>query len=110
MAAFSRRGKGYQCHILPMCPRIPYWDLLKAYDRRFGIEIGYRIIKKNLPPTCSKRPEIRVLLFFLAMFIANCWRLADLWLWPEYLHRTVKALHHQLTQVSFVDILTREYR
>jgi len=78
VAAFRRRRKGCQCHVLPLCPRGSHRQLLKAYDKRFGIETGYRIIRKSLPPTCSKKPELRLLLFFITMFIANCQRLADL--------------------------------
>lgn len=109
-AAFSWRNKEYQCHLRPVNSRHSHAELRAAFDRRFGIETGYRVIHKGQPPTCSKRPEIRLLLMFLAMFLTNCWRLADLWNWPEYQHRTSALLHYRLTQRSCFDMLRDGYR
>ena len=96
MAAFLIEKKEYRCYAMPLPPRRPYSWLLKAYKRRFGIETGYRVKRQALIRTCTTNPVIRLLLFFMAVFVTNLWGLTDLALWPPYRRRTPKALHKRL--------------
>lgn len=96
MAAFLIEKGEYRCYAMPLDPHRSYSELLKVYKRRFGIETGYRVKRQALIRTCTTNPVIRLLLFFLAVFVTNLWGLVDLALWPPYRRRTPKALHKRL--------------
>ncbi len=52
--------------------------ILKLYRKRWGIETGYRMIRKFLAKTTSKRHNIRLLYFYLAILLYNMWVLMNI--------------------------------
>ena len=48
------------------------------YRKRWGIETGYRMIRKFLARTTSKRHSIRLLYFYLAILLYNMWVLMNI--------------------------------
>ena len=48
------------------------------FKKRWGIETGYRMIRKFLARTTSKRYSIRLLYFYLAVLLYNFWVLLNL--------------------------------
>ncbi len=53
-------------------------DILRMFKKRWGIETGYRMIRKFLAKTTSKRRNIRLLYFYLAVLLYNLWVLMNL--------------------------------
>ena len=53
-------------------------NILKMYRKRWGIETGYRIIRKFLARTTSKRYNVRLLYFYLAIVLYNIWVLVNI--------------------------------
>ncbi|HIH60091.1 MAG TPA: transposase [Ferroplasma sp.] len=47
--------------------------LLKLYRKRWGIETGYRMVRKFLARTTSRRLNVRLLYFYLAILLYNIW-------------------------------------
>ncbi len=57
---------------------LPPVSILKLFKKRWGIETGYRMIRKFLARTTSKRYSIRLLYFYLAVLLYNFWVLLNL--------------------------------
>ena len=53
-------------------------NILKMYRKRWGIETGYRMIRKFLARTTSKRYNVRLLYFYLAIILYNIWVLVNI--------------------------------
>lgn len=53
-------------------------NILKMYRKRWGIETGYRMIRKFLARTTSKRYNVRLLYFYLAIVLYNIWVLVNI--------------------------------
>ena len=56
----------------------PPASILGLFKKRWGIETGYRMIRKFLARTTSKRYSIRLLYFYLAVLLYNFWVLLNL--------------------------------
>ena len=56
----------------------PPASILGLFKKRWGIETGYRMIRKFLARTMSKRYSIRLLYFYLAVLLYNFWVLMNL--------------------------------
>lgn len=54
-------------------------DLPKEYKKRWGIETGYRDVKKIRPMTTSKSLAVRVAYFFFALAVFNAWVMSRYW-------------------------------
>ena len=52
---------------------LPSLSILRIFKKRWGIETGYRMIRKLLARTISGRYTIRLLYFFLAVLLYNFW-------------------------------------
>ena len=57
---------------------LPSVSILKLFKKRWGIETGYRMIRKFLARTTSNRYSIRLLYFYLAVLLYNFWVLLNL--------------------------------
>ncbi len=56
----------------------PPASILRLFKKRWGIETGYRMIRKFLARTTSKRYSMRLLYFYLAILLYNFWVLMNL--------------------------------
>ena len=52
---------------------LPSLSILRIFKKRWGIETGYRMIRKFLAKTTSRIYTIRMLYFFLAVLLYNFW-------------------------------------
>ena len=57
---------------------LPPLAMLKCFKKRWGIETGYRMIRKFLAKTTSRRRKIRLLYFYFAILLYNFWVLLNL--------------------------------
>ena len=63
--------------ISPFNP-LPPVSILRFSRKRWGIETGYRMIRKFLAKTTSKRYGTRLMYFYLAVLLYNFWVLLNL--------------------------------
>ena len=70
--------KGWTFYAFATNMGIPPGSILKFYRKRWGIETGYRMIRKFLAKTTSKRHNIRLLYFYLAILLYNMWVLMNI--------------------------------
>ena len=78
VSIYGRGKKGLVLYVFATNMDIPPKRLLKLYRKRWGIETGYRMIRKFLAKTTSKRRNIRLLYFYLAILIYNIWVLLNI--------------------------------
>ena len=72
-------GKARSCtYIYATNTDLPSRDVLKFFKKRWGIETGYRMIRKFLAKTTSKRYSTRLLYFYFAILLYNFWVLLNL--------------------------------
>ncbi len=57
---------------------LPPICIFRIFKKRWGIETGYRMIRKFLAKTTSRRYTIRLLYFYLAVLLYNFWVLLNL--------------------------------
>ncbi|TXT65271.1 MAG: hypothetical protein BAJALOKI1v1_450001 [Promethearchaeota archaeon] len=62
----------------------PEWKIIPQYAesfyaKRFNIETGYRTKHHFHASTCTKSLSTRLLLFFVAAFLWNCWQAFLIW-------------------------------
>ena len=57
---------------------LPPISIFRIFKKRWGIETGYRMVRKFLAKTTSRRYKIRLLYFYLAVLLYNFWVLLNL--------------------------------
>ena len=78
VSVYGRSRKGWILYVFATNMDISPKDILKLYRKRWGIETGYRMIRKFLARTTSKRHSIRLLYFYLAILLYNMWVLMNI--------------------------------
>lgn len=78
VSIYGHSKKGWTLYVFATNMDILPKNLLKLYRKRWGIETGYRMIRKFLAKTTSKRRDIRLLYFYLAILIYNIWVLMNI--------------------------------
>ncbi len=61
------------------CTPEDLFELPEEYRKRWGIETGYRDVKRAMPRTCSRNDAIRLILFYLSLGMSNIWMIARSW-------------------------------
>ena len=78
VSIYGHTRKGWILYVFATNMDISPEKLLKLYRKRWGIETGYRMIRKFLARTTSKRHNIRLLYFYLAILLYNMWVLMNI--------------------------------
>ena len=78
VSIYGHSKKGMMLYVFATNMDISPKKLLKLYRKRWGIETGYRMIRKFLARTTSKRHSIRLLYFYLAILLYNMWILMSI--------------------------------
>lgn len=73
----DRRGKT-TLYAFATNTSLPPVSILRLFKKRRGIETGYRMIRKFLAKTTSKRYGTRLMYFYLAVLLYNFWVLLNL--------------------------------
>ena len=73
----DRRGKT-MLYAFATNTTLPPISILRIFKKRWGIETGYRMIRKFLAKTTSRRRKIRLLYFYFAILLYNFWVLLNL--------------------------------
>ncbi|EQB73199.1 MAG: transposase IS4 family protein [Ferroplasma sp. Type II] len=78
VSIYGHSKRGTMLYVFATNMDISPKKLLKLYRKRWGIETGYRMIRKFLARTTSKKHDIRLLYFYLAILLYNMWVLLNL--------------------------------
>ncbi|MGC8505223.1 MAG: transposase [Thermoplasmata archaeon] len=78
VSIYGHSKKGWTLYVFATNMDISPKKLLKLYRKRWGIETGYRMIRKFLAKTTSRKHKIRLLYFYLAILIYNMWVLLNI--------------------------------
>ncbi len=78
VSIYGHSKKGWTLYVFATNMDISPKKLLKLYRKRWGIETGYRMIRKFLAKTTSRKHKIRLLYFYLAILIYNMWVLMNI--------------------------------
>jgi hypothetical protein len=82
-------------------PRSTRW-VADTYRQRFGIETSYRQLRQARATTCTRRPEVRLLLVGLALLLRNVW----VWLhWEVLSERRRGGRRLRLAKLRFKALL-----
>ena len=73
VSIYGHSRKGRMLYIFATNMQVQPKYLLKLHRKRWGIETGYRMIRRFLARTTSKRLSVRLLYFYLAMLLYNIW-------------------------------------
>ena len=89
------RKRGVSDYAMPMDPHCSYSELLKSTNGSLALR-RTTSEKQALIRTCTTNPVIRLLLFYLAVFVTNLWGMVNLAIWPPYRMWTPKVLYKRL--------------
>ena len=78
VSIYGHSRKGWVLYIFATNMDLTPEKLLKLYRKRWGIETGYRMIRKFLAKTTSRRLNVRLLYFYLAILLYNIWVLLNI--------------------------------
>ena len=72
------RGGKTVLYVFATDTSLPPASILRYFRKRWGIETGYRMIRKFLAKTTSRRYSARLLYFYFAILLYNLWVLLNL--------------------------------
>ncbi len=78
----------------------------EQYRKRWGIETGFRVIKKIMGRTCSNSLAVRLLMFYLPLLLYNLWRIARFCLDAGKMYGGVSSAGKKLTMALFIVYIT----
>ena len=78
VSIYGRGKKGVILYIFATNADTPPLRVLKFFKKRWGIETGYRMIRKFLARTTTKIWRIRLMYFYLAVLLYNLWVLLNM--------------------------------
>ncbi len=78
ISIYGKNRKGMILYIFATSTVFLPKEVLRFFRKRWGIETGYRIIRKFLAKTTSRRYSTRLLYFYFAILLYNLWVLLNL--------------------------------
>lgn len=78
VSIYGWNRKGMILYIFATNTVFPPKEVLRFFKKRWGIETGYRMIRKFLAKTTSRIYRIRLLYFYFAILLYNFWVLLNL--------------------------------
>ena len=78
VSVYGRNKKGKVLYIFATNTVFQPREVLRFFKKRWGIETGYRMVRKFLAKTTSRRYNIRLLYFYFAILLYNLWVLLNL--------------------------------
>ncbi len=78
VSIYGRDKRGRVLYTFATNTVFPPREVLRFFKKRWGIETGYRMIRKFLAKTTSRRYSTRLLYFYFAILLYNLWVLLNL--------------------------------